>query len=854
MSTAEEILSAAHADPGETLLRAAAYLISLDVDEYQERTITLRAMSLATRHTQQIDDSIEYARQAAETAATGGYERLRLLALLTMTGSLAISGRIGEALGIIEETTVTAREPDLLARFQFQRGAVLQDLGRAREAVEAFEKVLPSFREADDQSAVGWTLNNLGRNLTALGRLDEAEQHLLESLAIAENLGERAEVHGIEHNLGRLASYRGDIPTALEWLQKSDDHSMEVSGAAAPLHVARSEVLASAGLYIEARELAEEIANENEKNGDLEHAGNALIVAAEAALSGGSLPEAMALAERTIALIDEETGPDRRRSGARRIRNEARFVLDGPSYELLDDVSSVAVDLDRFGLIAEAGQAHLLAGRTARSLGEHSIGRRHLERLAKERVGPIETRLQAHLARALLGVDDEDARTAAGAVRSGLNLLDNYQAALGASDLRSGIERQGRELASIGLQLALDSGRPRRILEWLDRTRARALRYAPVVPIGDDEVAGALAQLRRVEAELRQPESRDDRALHLQRKRLHEEIVRADRVRRKTRPGDSAFSIGALVDSLRDRTLFEVGEHDSRLFAVRVKRGRARLIELGNADETARELSHLRFAMRRSARRGRPVDVEALHRLDQMLFAGLDLGDDVVIVPPASLIATPWAGLPSLRGRSVQVSPSAEMWWQARHREPTGDSVVIAGGPDLELADQEVEAVGRLHTYATLLPPGVGVDEVRSALSGSRIAHIASHATFQVQNPMFSSLRLGDGDLNVYDIERLEAPPSLVVLSACDSGYTEARAGDELAGLTSALLSMGSRSVVASVGLVPDATATSDLMVDFHRGLVEGLDAARALSRAQSGMLEDPERFVSAASFVCVGA
>ena len=93
-----------------------------------------------------------------------------------------------------------------------------------------------------------------------------------------------------------------------------------------------------------------------------------------------------------------------------------------------------------------------------------------------------------------------------------------------------------------------------------------------------------------------------------------------------------------------------------------------------------------------------------------------------------------------------------------------------------------------------------------------------------------------------------------MVLSACDSGYTEARAGDELAGLTSALLSMGSRSVVASVGLVPDAAATADLMVSFHRGLIEGLEPARALSRAQSEMFDDPETFVAAASFICVGA
>jgi hypothetical protein len=43
-------------------------------------------------------------------------------------------------------------------------------------------------------------------------------------------------------------------------------------------------------------------------------------------------------------------------------------------------------------------------------------------------------------------------------------------------------------------------------------------------------------------------------------------------------------------------------------------------------------------------------------------------------------------------------------------------------------------------------------------------------------------------------------------------------------------------------------------MVDFHRGLIDGLDPAQALSRAQSAALVHHERFVGAASFICVGA
>ena len=84
---------------------------------------------------------------------------------------------------------------------------------------------------------------------------------------------------------------------------------------------------------------------------------------------------------------------------------------------------------------------------------------------------------------------------------------------------------------------------------------------------------------------------------------------------------------------------------------------------------------------------------------------------------------------------------------------------------------------------------------------------------------MFSSLRLSDGDLTVYDMERMRRVPQLVVLSACDSGFSDAHPGEELMGLSAALLSMGARSLIASVGLVPDSDATRALMLALHRNL-----------------------------------
>jgi CHAT domain-containing protein len=245
---------------------------------------------------------------------------------------------------------------------------------------------------------------------------------------------------------------------------------------------------------------------------------------------------------------------------------------------------------------------------------------------------------------------------------------------------------------------------------------------------------------------------------------------------------------------------------------------------------------------------------DSVGRFDQMVLGNLGVdGDQVVLVPSGPLMAAPWAVLPSFTGAVVTVAPSAEMWWRAYSRESSGEGVVLAAGPDLENATREVTGLKSMYGRATVLGPSDTADRFGAAVRGAAVAHAACHASFEVDNPMFSSLRLGDGDFNVYDLERLHDPPDLMVLSACDSGYTDTRAGDELTGVTSALLSMGAKSVVASVGLVPDSEATSDLMVSFHRGLISGANPAHALATAQSQSLTTPDGYIAAASFLCIG-
>jgi CHAT domain-containing protein len=76
-------------------------------------------------------------------------------------------------------------------------------------------------------------------------------------------------------------------------------------------------------------------------------------------------------------------------------------------------------------------------------------------------------------------------------------------------------------------------------------------------------------------------------------------------------------------------------------------------------------------------------------------------------------------------------------------------------------------------------------------------------------------------------------------------------------GLAAALLSLGTHSVVASVGLAPDA-ATRPIMLDFHRLLRTGAAPAEALAAAQAAVDlrgDEPDaRLAALAAFICMGA
>ncbi len=356
------------------------------------------------------------------------------------------------------------------------------------------------------------------------------------------------------------------------------------------------------------------------------------------------------------------------------------------------------------------------------------------------------------------------------------------------------------------------------------------------------------------------PTRRAAPVLRLERRRLE------DAVRRQAlhQPGGTAghagrLRLGELRELLAGRQLVELAEIDGDLVAVLLGgRGRPRMHRIGPIGAADRAVQHALFALRRQGTARASLDVAAIGaRVEQALLGPLVeelTADAVVLVPPGRLHAVPWALLPALEGRDVTVAPSAAVWTRCRRTlAPADGRVVIVGGPRLDAGAVEVRRLAERYPEAEVLAAGDATSErVLQAIDGAALVHVAAHGTFRADSPLLSALELDDGPLTVYDLQRLRRAPHRVVLSSCNSAVGAPTGVDELLGVVSALVALGSAGVVASVVPVDDP-ATVPFMLALHERLPRE-SLGRALAGARHDVESDPGAALTARSFIALGA
>jgi CHAT domain-containing protein len=170
--------------------------------------------------------------------------------------------------------------------------------------------------------------------------------------------------------------------------------------------------------------------------------------------------------------------------------------------------------------------------------------------------------------------------------------------------------------------------------------------------------------------------------------------------------------------------------------------------------------------------------------------------------------------------------------------------------PALPAAEAEANTVAMMLDTTVYTGTNASELQVRTAISGANIPHLAANGAYNAANPLYSAIALAqaghaDGLLETHEIYALPLQSNdLVVLSACQTNVGQLSRGDEVVGLTRAFFFAGSPTVIASLWNVDDA-ATETLMVAFYKHWLEdGLSKAEALQMAQAEVRTDP-RWVS---------
>ena len=760
------------------------------------------------------------------------------------------------------------------ARALTKLAPVLRLEGKLDQALELYGRALKILREDPDKSDLARLYNNRAVTYYYRGSLPEALADFERAERIHLSVGHRRFAAQSRQSWGIVKARLGDLPAALAAFAQADDYFNEESEPDPLALRDRALVLVAARLLAEARAYLVRGVAQLEEAGHKGPLAETRLLLAEAALLDGEPSLAKEEAERARRAFARQRRPAWA-AIARSLVVQAAWEGGERSQSILGSARRAADELERAGFVIQAVDARLLAGRMALELGRVAVAREELEitRRARSR-GPVDVRLRAWHAEALMRLEDGNRRGARSALRAGMEMLDRYRTALGATDLRVHAARYGRELAALGGRLAIEDGDPAQVLAWSERCRAVSLRPRPVRPPRDARLAKDLTEIRRVRADIEEAALAGRSTVRL----VARQAALEDRVRDRARhaSGPHAPEPGSvpgraeLASALGDRVLVELVECEEQLYAVVVTPAWIRLVPLASRSEVVAELEQLRFSLRRLASTSRPSRSQdasfeslrfGLKRLDGLLMAPLAAQLDVpevVVVPTGALHAVPWAALPSLAWRGVVVSPSASVWHAAATATAAvrrASDVVLVAGPGLGHASAEVAALASVHGGARVLTGQAATTEaVLAAMDGASLAHIAAHGRFRADNPLFSCLELVDGPLTVYDLEGLTHVPETLVLAACDSGVSDVQPGDELMGLTASLLALGTHTIVASIGPVPDQ-ATRDLMSHFHAGVAAGLGPAAALARAQAALASrGPAHLAAAAGFLCFGA
>jgi CHAT domain-containing protein len=549
--------------------------------------------------------------------------------------------------------------------------------------------------------------------------------------------------------------------------------------------------------------------------------------------------------------------------------------------------------------------ARWLRGESDRALGNLDSARELLEQTLSEAEAHRQPQIAERCFSSLgaIALREGDLKLAEMNFRKAIELTEELRAPIPGEEFRSAFfsSRMSpyHELAKLCL---IDGQRAVEALGFVERARSRALadalggRIALSTEARDDFEAHLQDQVGKLREELNYLYNQMHRSIRgrvqtqaiiselerevLERERKLLEITRQLEHRGvrggKTSQAKDHFSITQLQAALAaDRALVEYTTVDDRLVAFVVTDQGVKVVQdLGSESEVVAEIERCRFqidTLRFGSTRVRnhlPALAERTQKHLRSLYDRVlrtieqEIGNrQLVIVPHRALQYLPFQALHDgeshlIERREVTFAPSAVVLLECLNRpRHQFRSALLMGVADEQIPGVHEELRALDHVFAEVKrfsDEAATTEALRKNSTDVDVLHLACHAQFRSDNPLFSSLRLSDGWFTARDAYALKLNCGLVTLSACETGMNTVAPGDELMGLARGFLAAGSPTVVMSLWTIDDR-ATAELMVVFYEKLAKTSSPAAALRHAQMELLERQPHPFFWSPFVVVG-
>ena len=867
MDQLAELAASIGNDPAQVARQARDVAIGArHAEDWENLSRAQAVVGRALRMLGEIDLAEKALDEAITAAQQAGDDELAADAHLALAGVLSIAGRWPAAFVHLDEVDRIGSK-DLRDVAELQRAALCSDAGRIDEALRLLARAIPRLRRQKNSLYLARVLANRGGIRVSRGELAAAIADFEEAEDLYRSLGQEFAAMQTRHDLGCAFATLGDLPRALQLFDQVSARFDELGHDASVPLLSRAEALLFGGLSADALAFSQNAARRLRAEGNHSAAAEALVAVAEAARLEGDYHTAIEAACRAQDwFASRQSVGWERAAELEALRSLHESV--GLDDSAIDRVEALAETLSAAGDIRGELYARSLGAVAACELGQIDRGERQAGLAAKaaRRAQLVQPRLASHHASATVRLERGDRAGARRELRKALDALESTRHLRGASDAGAAVVAQAHSIMRLACRMATLETQPMRALAWMERARVAGWVSRPALPPADDAAAADFSRLRAVAGDLRRAELAGAPTGELRRRQADLEQAMREAWLKEARPGQGVASLpdlNELRNVLGDRQIVSIASSGKQLIAVVADRRRSRLHSLGDPAEVLRNGERATAALRgMSVSGGTPAVVAARHRafavaveaLDAALLRPLHLSSPhIVLVVPAELHALPWAALASLHGRSFALAPSVRWWIDAASSQssPVGSALVVAG-PRLAEAEAEARGVAACHRRVRLLAGAEAtVASVGAAMAQHDVVHIVAHGRFRHDNPLWSTIELDDGQLTVYELERLGHVPPTVVLATCESGVGGGRVGAQLFGLAGTLLTMGARTIVAAIGALPDSPETRHTMVGLHQDLVKGISASTSLARQRCH--GEDRSTVTAAGLVTLG-